>query len=168
MTRFESELWNISPGDWPSVFATDWGLIGISICYDLEFPGLVRAQVEAGAWLILSPSCTDTMHGFHRVRLAARARAVENQCYVAIAPTVGHTEALATLDDNHGYAALYGPVDKGFPEDGVLARGELDAAFWLHTTPDPGRLAEVRAQGAVRNHRDWPSQPPPCAILTPA
>jgi predicted amidohydrolase len=168
MTRFESELWNVQPGAPPSVFETPWGRIGVAICYDLEFPSLVRAQVEAGAWLILAPSCTETMHGFNRVRLAARARALENQCYVAIAPTVGDAPWSATLDANRGYAAVYGPVDRGFPEDGVLARGALDAEQWLYADLDRNAIEAVRRDGGVRNHRDWPSMPPPCPVMVPA
>jgi predicted amidohydrolase len=168
MTRFESESWDVQPGDPPAVFETPWGRIGIAICYDLEFPTLVRAQVEAGAWLILAPSCTDTMWGFNRVRLAARARALENQCYVAVAPTVGDAPWSATLDTNRGYAAVYGPVDRGFPEDGMLARGALDAEQWVFADLDPARLASVREHGGVRNHRDWPPMPPPCPVIAPA
>ncbi len=157
MTRFEAERWGVSCGDDPAVFDTPWGRIGISICYDVQFPKHVRTQVAAGAWLILAPSCTDTMHGFNRVRLAARARAVENQCCVAIAPTVGEAPWSAALDTNRGYAAVFGPVDHGFPEDGVLARGPLDQPGWVFCDLDPARLARVRAEGAVRNHRDWPT-----------
>ena len=160
MTRFEAELWQINPGQPPCVFDTPWGRIGIAICYDLEFPALVRAQVESGAWLILAPSCTDSLAGFNRVRIAARARAMENQCFVAIAPTVGHAPQVATLDENRGCAGVYGPVDKGFSPDGVLAEGEMDASEWLIVDLDPTRLADVRANGAVRNHRDHPSIPP--------
>ena len=47
MTRFEAERWIVSPGAAPQVFDTPWGRIGISICYDVEFPAHVRAQVEA-------------------------------------------------------------------------------------------------------------------------
>jgi len=159
MTRFEAERWGISAGAEPGVFETPWGLIGISICYDVEFPKHVRAQVEAGAWLVLAPSCTDTMHGFNRVRFAAQARALENQCYVAVAPTVGEAPWSAALDANHGFAAVFGPVDHGFPEDGVLARGPLDAPGWVFCDLDPARLDRVREHGAVRNHRDWPAAP---------
>ncbi len=163
MTRFEAESWGVRGGEMPRVFATPWGLIGIAICYDVEFPTLVRAQVEAGAWLILAPSCTDSLHGFNRVRLSARARALENQCFVAVAPTVGLTPRLATLDENRGYAAVFGPVDRGFPEDGVLARGAADAPGWVFADLDPARLDGVRRDGAVRNHRDWPHDLPPTA-----
>ena len=164
MTRFESEVWDIAPGEPPAVFDTPWGRVGICICYDIEFPPLARAQVEAGAFLILAPSCTDTIAGFNRVRLSARARALENQCYVAIAPTVGAAPWLSTLDANRGYAAVFGPVDRGFPEDGVLARGALDAPGWVYATLDPARLDAVRADGGVRNHRDWPGTVSPCRV----
>jgi predicted amidohydrolase len=125
----------------------------------------VRAQVEAGAWLILAPSCTDTQWGFNRVRLAARARALENQCYVAVAPTVGSAPWVATLDENRGYAAVFGPVDRGFPEDGVLAQGTPDEPGWIYADLDPARLDAVRQDGGVRNHRDWPAD---IAPATPA
>ncbi len=160
MTRFEAESWGVQGGDPPRVFATPWGLIGIAICYDVEFPTLVRAQVAAGAWAILAPSCTDSWHGFNRVRLSARARALENQCFVAVAPTVGLAPRLATLDENHGYAAIFGPVDRGFPEDGVIARGRPDQPGWVYADLDPARIQRVRQDGAVRNHRDWPADPP--------
>lgn len=161
MTRFEREEWGITGGRGPAVFETPWGLLGIAICYDVEFPSLVRAQTVAGAWVILTPACTDTLAGFNRVRLAARARALENQCYVAVAPTVGAAPALATLDVNRGYAAVFGPVDRGFPEDGVLARGPLDEAGLVFARLDPARLETVRREGAVRNFADWPDSPPP-------
>ncbi len=164
MTRFEAEQWGVSSGAPPGVFATPWGRIGIAICFDCEFPGLVRAQVEAGAWLVLAPSCTDTLHGFNRVRLAARARAMENQCFVAMTPTVGLAPWCAALDVNRGYAAVYGPVDRGFPEDGVIARGALDAAQWVYADLDPARIDAVREAGAVRNHRSWPETPPPSPV----
>lgn len=159
MTRFESERWGVSQGADPSVFDTPWGRIGISICYDVEFPKHVRVQVQAGAWLVLAPSCTDTMHGFNRVRMAAAARAMENQCYVAITPTVGAAPWSAALDVNRGHAAVFGPVDRGFPEDGVLARGALDEEQWVFATLDPACIEAVRADGEVLNHRDWPARP---------
>jgi predicted amidohydrolase len=162
MTRFEAELWRISPGAPPAVFDTDFGRIGIAICYDLEFPPLVRAQVEAGAWLILAPSCTDTPAGFNRVRIAAASRAMENQCFVAVAPTTGTAPHIATLDENIGAACIFGPVDRGFANDGVIAQAEMGSPNWLFADLDPTRLAIVRSQGAVFNHTDYPPPPPPC------
>lgn len=165
MTRFESERWGVAGGAQPGVFETPWGRIGLAICFDAEFPTLVRAQAEAGAWLILVPACTDTAHGAERIRLAARARAMENQCFTAVAPTVGDAPWLATLDVNTGRAGVYGPVDRGFAADGVVAEGEYGAPGWLYADLDPGRLLRVRQEGAVRNAQSWPATMPPARIL---
>ncbi|SDC49793.1 carbon-nitrogen hydrolase family protein [Belnapia rosea] len=159
MTRFEAERWGVSPGTGPAVFETPWGRLGLSVCYDAEFPKHVRAQVEAGAWLVLVPACTDSVQGFNRVRFSAQARALENQCFVAVAPTVGLAPWSAALDENHGCAAIYGPVDRGFPEDGVIAQGALDAPGWTFAALDPAGIERVRREGAVLNHRDWPAGP---------
>ncbi len=154
MTRFEAESWGIHGGAPAGVFETPWGRVGIAVCYDSEFPGVVRAMTEAGAWLILVPTCTDTPHGYNRVRLSCRARALENQCFVALSPTAGDAPWLATLDRNTGRAGIYGPVDHGFPDDGIIAEG--DGAGWLFADLDPARLDAVRRDGAVRNFQDWP------------
>jgi predicted amidohydrolase len=160
MTRFESERWGVQGGHPPAVFETPWGRIGIAICYDSEFPNLVHAQALAGAKLILVPSCTDTLHGFNRVQFSARARALENQCFTAVAPTVCDAPGLATLDENHGFAAIFGPVDRGFLADGVVAAGEMDAPGWVFADLDFAALDKVRAEGAVRNFLNWPPDPP--------
>ena len=89
MTRFEAEQWGIHGGAPAGVFDTPWGRVGIAVCYDSEFPGVVRGMTEAGAWLVLVPTCTDTVHGYNRVRLSCRARALENQCFVALVPHRG-------------------------------------------------------------------------------
>ena len=167
MTRFEAETWNVQAGSHPAVFATPWGPIGIAICYDSEFPPLVRAQVSAGAWLVLVPTCTDSLHGFNRVRLSARARALENQCYVAVAPTVGEAPWLATLDFNRGRAGIYSPIDRGFSDDGIVVEGVMDRPGWIFATLDPDAIDAVRSSGAVLNHRDWPGHVPACPLLKP-
>ncbi len=165
LTRFEAEQWGLSPGAAPGVFDTPWGRIGVCICYDSEFPPLARAQVQAGAWLLLVPACTDTPAGFNRVRLSAQARAVENQCFVAVAATVGDAPWLAAMDANHGYAAVFGPVDRGFPDDGVVACGTMNAPGWVHATLDPAAIAAVRRDGAVLNHRDYPDAADPAPAV---
>ncbi len=163
-TRFESEEWNVSTGKQPGIFETPWGRIGITICRDVGFPNLVRAQVNAGAWLILVPSSTDTMHDFNRISLAARARAIENQCYVAIAPTVGKAPWSATLGENRGYAAVYGPIEENFPEDGIIARGAMDTGQWVHALLDRRAIDTLRASGATWNHLDWPDASAPAEV----
>lgn len=159
MTRFEREAWGVAPGHGLMVADCGFATVGIAICYDAEFPLIARAMAQAGATLILVPSCTDTMHGYWRVRVGAQARALENQCMVLQAPTVGDAPWCEALDSNHGAAGLFGPCDTGFPADGVVALGEVDAGEWLYAPFDASAVARVRAQGAVFNHRHWDEQP---------
>jgi predicted amidohydrolase len=160
MTRFEREEWGVSgTGEPLRLFATSLGNIGITICYDSEFPLLVRALTEAGMELLLVPSCTEAAHGYWRVRLGAQARALEGQCYAVHSPTVGAAEWSPAVDANRGAAAIYGPPDRGFPGDGVVAIGDMDQPQWLFGEVDLARVAALRADGTVLNHRDWAEQP---------
>lgn len=159
MTRFETEQWGIAAGEALKVFDTDLGHIGITICYDVEFPLLARAQVEAGATILLAPSCTDTRAGYWRVRIGAQARALENQCVVVQAPLVGDAPWSPAIDINVGAAGIHTPPDRGLPDDGVLAQGVWNRPQWVYSDVDPQRLLAVRAEGQVLNHRDWARQP---------
>lgn len=156
MTRFEAEEWGVSPGTRPSPIDTPWGKVGVAICYDAEFPPITRALAEAGAFLILVPACTECMAGATRVEISARACAIQNQCYVAVAPTLGEAPWSAALDRNSGRAGVFCPADRGFPDDGVLAGGEWNRAGMVFAELDPQRLDAVRRDGAVRNFADWP------------
>ncbi|MDW8445285.1 MAG: carbon-nitrogen hydrolase family protein [Acetobacteraceae bacterium] len=168
MTRFEAEKWGVSGAGVPCVIETPWGRLGIAVCYDCEFPPIVRAMVEHGAWLILVPACTDTPAGATRVTISARARAIENQVFVAVAPTVGAAPWCESLDRNHGRAGIYGPADRGFPADGVMAEGGLDTPGLIVADLDPEAIARVRRAGAVRNHADWPPDRPVAVVVSPA
>lgn len=159
MTRFEREQWGVAAGGPLRVFDTALGRIGVLICYDSEFPLLARAQIEAGAQLLLVPSCTDSLHGYWRVRLAAQARALEGQCYVLQAPLVGNADWSPAIDINRGAAGIFGPPDGAFPHDGIVALGQLDAGQWLCGEIDLTRVSNLQGSGAVLNTRDWGEQP---------
>lgn len=161
MTRFEREEWRIEGAGPLKVFDTALGRIGVLICYDCEFPLLGRALAEAGAEILLVPSNTEAAHGYHRVRIGAMARALENQCVAVQSPTVGPAPWCEAVDANTGAAAIYGPPDLGFPDSGVLAQGAADVAGWVVAEVDPAAIARVRAEGRVFNHADWPLQQGP-------
>ncbi len=158
MTRFEREQWSISGAEELKVFDTALGRIGVQICYDAEFPLPARAQAEAGAELLLIPSCTDSAAGYNRVRVAAQARALENQCYTLLSPLVGVAPWSPAIDVNVGAAGVYGPPDRGFPQDGVLVQGQLNQPGWVYAEIDLDKVAQVRQQGQVLNFRHWPEQ----------
>ncbi len=161
MTRFEREEWGIVGGEGLAVFETALGRIGVCICYDSEFPLIARAMVETGAEILLVPSCTDSLHGYHRVRIGAQARALEGQCYAVQAPTVGSADWSPAIDANRGAAGVYGPPDRGFPDDGVIAIGVLDQPGWVFADLDLEAVRAVRADGGVLNVAHWPEQPAP-------
>lgn len=157
LTGFEKQLGVIEGGDALKVFAFGKQRAAISVCYDCEFPLPVRAQVEAGAGLLLVPSCTDTAAGAARVRVGCLARALENRCFVAQSVTAGTAAWSPALDTNTGEATLYAPMDRGFPDDGILAQTRGDEV-WALAHLDFAALEASRAGAQVANDRDWPGQ----------
>ena len=158
MTRFERETWDVVAGQGLTLFDTPLGKIGVVICYDSEFPLLARALVEAGAEILLAPSCTEAMAGFTRVRIGAMARALENQCVSVHAPTVGPFPHCPAVDENTGSAAIYGPPDRGFPSDGILVQTALNQPGWAIAEINLDAVREVRRDGGVLNHSHWIEQ----------
>lgn len=158
MTRFEAEVWHIEPGREAKVFDTAHGRVAINICYDVEFPLIARLQSEAGARLILTASWTESLAGHHRVKVGCRARALENQCYVALAAIAGPSPWLAGCEVGIGAGGIFAPPDRFFPADGIVAESALDAPGWLYADLDFALLDAARADGQVLNLRDWEYQ----------
>lgn len=157
LTGFEKKTGVIEGGDTLKVFEIDSLRAGISVCYDIEFPLPVRAQCEAGARLLLVPSCTDTDAGATRVRVGCLARALENRCFVAQAVTTGDATWSPALDVNTGEATVYAPIDAGFPADGIVSVTDAPTG-WAYADIDVAVLADSRAGAQVANDRDWPGQ----------
>jgi len=159
MTRFEREEWGISASEGFCVFDIGIAKVGIAICYDVEFPVLVRAIAQGGADLILAPSCTDTLAGYHRVKTSCMARALESQIYTIQSVTIGDALWSAAVDRNIGAAGFFAPSDRGLPDNGIVAEGELNQPQWVYADLDLDLLTEVRRNGEVFNSRDWDCQP---------
>lgn len=160
LTQFEKRTGVIEPGDALKVFDLGGQRAGISVCYDIEFPLPVRAQYEAGARVLLTPSCTDTAAGATRVQVGCLARALENRCFVAKAVTAGEAAWSPLLDVNTGEAAVYAPMDAGFPADGVLVSTQGHQR-WAFADLDFASLDASRAEAQVANDRDWRGQEAP-------
>ncbi len=164
LTGFEQRAGMIEGGDALRVFEFDGVRFGVAVCYDSEFPLPVRAQYEAGARLLLVPSCTDTAAGATRVRVGCLARALENRCFVAQSVTAGEAPWSPALDVNTGDAAIYAPMDAGFPADGVLAATRGDEG-WAIAEIDPLALEATRDSAQVANDRDWRGQLQPAIAV---
>jgi predicted amidohydrolase len=150
----EKESRLIAQGKSQTVFDTAFGKIGIAICYDSEFPEIVRRLTHAGAWLILVPSYTVTNAGYNRVYYASRARAMENQCYLATSCMTGPVKMSKPFETTVGHAAILSPMDIGFPDDGILALGKMNEITMISATLNRNALEAARTNGHVQNYID--------------
>lgn len=151
VTPDEVSYWGLQGGEGLRVFETDVGKIGILICYDVEFPELARLLADQGMNILLVPYWTDTKNAYLRVRRCAQARAVENECYVAISGSVGNIPKVENMDIQYSQAAIFTPSDFAFPHDAIAAEATPNTEMTLITDLDYDLLREVRQQGSVRN-----------------
>ncbi|MBM9606280.1 GNAT family N-acetyltransferase [Desulfopila inferna] len=151
ITPEEDTYWNFSGGSELKVFDTDVGKVGVLICYDIEFPELARLQTIKGMKLLLVPFWTDTKTGYLRVRRCAQARAIENECFVAISGSVGNIPKVETMGIQYSQSAIFTPSDFSFPHDAIAAEATPGIETTLIADLDLDLLKELRAKGSVRN-----------------
>lgn len=156
VTPDEAKLWGMQGGTKLNTFKTDSGNIGILICYDSEFPELSRllAQEDEGLDILFVPFLTDTQNGYSRVRNCCQARAIENECYVAIAGSVGNLPNVHNMDIQFAQSMVFTPCDFAFPADGIKAIATPNTEMILIADVDLGLLKELNKFGSVRNLKD--------------
>jgi deaminated glutathione amidase len=115
------------PEDWP---------VGLTVCYDLRFPELFRILALEGARLVTVPANFTLYTGRDHWELLLRARAVENQLFVAAAAQVGETAPGRLSYGRSLIADPWGIVLAQAPDEETAIWADLDAA----------RLEAVRAQ----------------------
>ena len=153
-TPYEARAWTMHGGDKLRVFDTDFGKIGILICYDVEFPELARLQSEQDMQMLFVPFWTDTKNAYLRVRCCAQARAIENECYVAIAGSVGNLPKVDGADIQYAQSAVFSPSDFAFPHDAIMAETTPNTEMTLIVDLDLEKLNKLRNEGSVRNFLD--------------
>ncbi len=154
VTPDESRVWGMQRGKNFKVFDTDCGKIGVLICYDVEFPELSRILAVEGMDILFVPFLTDTQNGFSRVKLCAQARAVENECYVAIAGSVGNLPKVHNMDIQYAQSAVFTPSDFAFPSDGIKAQTTPNTEMILIADVNLDDLRELHSFGSVKNLKD--------------
>ena len=154
VTPDESKVWGMKGGSRLRAFDTDCGKIGILICYDVEFPELSRLLADEGVNLLFVPFLTDTQNGYSRVRNCAQARAIENECYVAIAGSVGNLPNVHNMDIQFAQSMVFTPCDFAFPANGVKAEATPNTEMILISDLDVDLLSELHEYGSVRNLKD--------------
>ena len=154
ITPSEVSSWGMSGGDKVEVFETDCGKIGIVICYDVEFPELARLYADQGMNLLFVPFLTDTQNGYMRVRSCAMARAIENECYVAIAGCVGNLPKVNNMDIQYAQSAVFTPSDFAFPNNQIKAEATPNTEMTLVVDVDLSLLKELHEYGSVHTLKD--------------
>lgn len=154
VTPDEERVWGMQRGNQIKVFDTDCGKIGIMICYDVEFPELSRLLADDGMDILFVPFLTDTQNGYSRVRSCAQARAIENECFVAIAGCVGNLPKVHNMDIQFAQSMVFTPCDFAFPTNGIKAEATPNTEMILIADVDIDLLRELNQQGSVRNLKD--------------
>lgn len=154
ITPNEVQYWGMKGGSEIKTFDTDCGKIGIMICYDVEFPELSRLMADEGMEILFVPFLTDTQNAYTRVKLCAQARAIENECYVAIAGCVGNLPKVNNMDIQYAQAAVFTPSDFAFPSNGIKAEATPNTEMTLIADVDLDMLKKLHEMGSVRILKD--------------
>ena len=140
------------PGEAAALAALPWGMLGMTVCYDLRFPQLYRALAQAGAQLLTVPSAFTVPTGRAHWHVLLRARAIENFCFVFAPAQWGeHAEGRRT----YGHSLIVAPWGE------ILAEAD-DGTGVILAEIDPAKAAEARRAVPSLSH-DRPFAPPPRA-----
>ena len=154
VTPDEAKVWGMRGGNQIKTFNTDCGKIGVLICYDSEFPELSRIMADEGMNILFVPFLTDTQNGYSRVRHCSQARAIENECYVAIAGSVGNLPRVHNMDMQYAQSMVFTPCDFSFPATGIKAEATPNTEMMLVCDVDLDLLKDLNKFGSVRNLND--------------
>jgi predicted amidohydrolase len=140
------------PGDEPVVARVEDWPIGLSVCYDVRFPELYRILALEGAELVTVPAHFTTPTGKDHWHVLLRARAIENQLYVAAAAQVGETLPGKPAYGRSLVVDPWGVVLAQAPDEPTVISAEIDRA----------RLRDVREKlpslkNRVADAYRWPT-----------
>lgn len=122
------------PGDAANLVETEFGRVGISICYDVRFPHLFRDYAKAGAQILSIPAAFTRTTGQAHWHTLLKSRAIENGCFVIAAAQCG---------DHPGNRQTFGHSLIIDPWGQVLADGGTDPGF-VTAEIDLERVDEIR------------------------
>lgn len=133
----------LTPGDKATVFKAGDITIGVAICYDMRFPELMRIMVNEGAELIVIPAAFNTTTGPAHWHVTARARAIDNQVYVAVA-SPARSDVLSYKA--YGHSLIVNPWGE------IMAEAEIKETV-IEAELDMDYLKKVRNELPLLKHR---------------
>jgi predicted amidohydrolase len=131
-----------APGNQAIVTPLPWGIMGLSICYDIRFAYLYRALAQAGASILCAPSAFTKITGEAHWHILQRARAIETGCFV-ISP--GLCGSHAENRETYGHSLIIDPWGE------VLADGGPNVGI-ITAEIDMTKVAEARNKLPSLNH----------------
>jgi hypothetical protein len=126
---------NYQAGEQGVIAEMPWGNLGITICYDMRFPGLYRDLALAGADFLTMPSAFTVKTGKAHWEVLLRARAIETGCYVLAAAQGGTHE---NGRDTYGHSLVVAPWGE------VIAEGGTDPEV-IFADIDRAKVEKARA-----------------------
>ncbi|EDQ92339.1 uncharacterized protein MONBRDRAFT_14153 [Monosiga brevicollis MX1] len=141
ITFKESET--LSPGDAPTMFKTDFGHVGVGICYDMRFPELAQLYAEQGCSLLLYPGAFNMTTGPAHWELLQRGRALDNQLFVATASPARNASADYQAWGHSSCVDPWGTVIATTDEQPGLVYADLDMS----------KVSEVRHNIPIREQK---------------
>jgi predicted amidohydrolase len=114
----------------------------------------VRLLALQGMQILFIPFLTDTQNAFSRVRQCAMARAIENECFVAIAGSVGNLPKVKNMDIQYAQSAVFTPCDFAFPATGIKGEATTNTEMVLVVDVDLSLLKDLHHRGSVQNLKD--------------
>ena len=138
---FESDT--LSPGNAVTTFETEFGTMGLCICFDLRFEELARCMCLRGARAIFVPAAFNMTTGPAHWELLLRQRAVDNQCFLV---------GVSPARDEHASYVAYGNSLAADPWGTVLCRAGAEPAI-LYADLDLERIDAVRRQLPILSAR---------------
>ncbi len=144
---------SVTPGASAVLAPTPWGLLGMTVCYDLRFAHLYRVLAKAGALFLSVPAAFTRTTGEAHWHVLNRARAIETGSYVFAPCQTGlHGEA-----ETYGHSLIIDPWGR------VLADGGVETGVVMAEV-DPSEVAKARAMiPALRHDRPY-AEPDTVAI----
>jgi predicted amidohydrolase len=138
------------PGTQAVIAESPWGILGLSICYDMRFPALYRALASAGAAILTVPSAFTVPTGRAHWETLLRARAIETGCFVLAAAQWGeHSASRGRARETYGHSIAIDPWGQVLADAG-------EGTGVAHVTLEIDKVAEARAKiPSLANTRDF-------------
>ncbi|MCA1768137.1 MAG: carbon-nitrogen hydrolase family protein [Idiomarina sp.] len=142
--QYRESKWT-KPGAEIVATATDVGVVGLSVCYDLRFPELFRALRQAGSDIIVLPSGFTQVTGKAHWHTLVRARAIEQQVFIVAPNQVGQHD---NGRETYGHSIIVSPWGE------ILAEQELGEAI-ISVSVDLADCESIRKQMPVAQQNQF-------------